>query len=313
MAGLLGKAHHLVLDGGAVTRADAFDLAAVQRRTVQGVADDLVGLLAGVGDPAADLLRMLVHRTKEGHHRARRVAGLLVHHAVVQRTAVDARRRAGLQAVHLERPLAQARGQRGGRRVAHAAGSVLGRADVDLAGQEGAGGQHHGLGVETQAGLGDGPAHGVALDDQVIHRRLEHGQVGLALDDGADRHAVQVAVGLAAGGTHGRALGRIERAPLDAGTVGGMRHRTAEGVDFLDQMALADATDGRVAAHRPHRFDVVGQQQGAHAGTGRSQRGLGAGVATADDDDVVTMEGIDHGGCSARGGRSRGAVPGWRF
>ncbi|KAG1212178.1 hypothetical protein G6F35_010410 [Rhizopus arrhizus] len=189
VAGLFGKAHHLVLDGGAVARADAFDLAAVQRRAVQRVADDLVGLFGGVGDPAADLLRMLVHRAEEGHHRARRVAGLLVHHAVVQRAAVDARRRAGLQAVHLERALAQARRQRGGRRVAHAAGGVLGRADMDLAGQEGAGGQHHGLGVEAQPGLGDDPAHGVAFDDQVIDGGLEHGQVGLAFDDGADRHA----------------------------------------------------------------------------------------------------------------------------
>ena len=313
VAGLFRKAHHLVLDGRAVARADALDLAAVQRRAVQRVADDLVGLFGGVGDPAADLLRMFVHRTEEGHHRARRVAGLLVHHAVIQRAAVDARRRAGLQAVDLERTLAQACGQRGGRRVAHAAGGVLGRADVDLAGQEGAGGQHHGLGIEAQAGLGDHPAHGVAFDHQIVHRRLEHGQVGLAFDDGADRHAVQVAVGLAAGRAHGRTLGGVEGAPLDAGAVGGMRHRTAQGVDLLDQVALADAADGRVAAHRAHRFDVVGQQQGAHAGAGRGQRGFGASVATADDDDVVTMEGRIHGGCSAGGGRGRGAAPGWRF
>ncbi|KAG0923213.1 hypothetical protein G6F31_019602 [Rhizopus arrhizus] len=123
---------------------------------------------------------------------------------------------------------------------------------MDLAGQEGAGGQHHGLGVEAQPGLGDDPAHGVAFDDQVIDGGLEHGQVGLAFDDGADRHAVQVAVGLAAGGAHGRALGGVERAPLDAGPVGGMRHRAAQGVNLLDQVALADAADGRVAAHRPH-------------------------------------------------------------
>ena len=205
------------------------------------------------------------------------------------------------------------RGQRGGRRVAHAAGGVLGRADMDLAGQEGAGGQHHGLGVETQAGLGDDPAHGVTLDHQIVYCGLEHGQVGLAFDNGADRHAVQVAVGLAAGGTHGRTLGGVERAPLDAGAVGGMRHRTAKGVDFLDQVALADAADGRVAAHRAHRLDVVGQQQGAHAGAGRGQRGFGASVATADDDDVVTMEGRVHGCCSAGCGRGRGRRRGGDF
>jgi hypothetical protein len=77
VAVLVGEAHHLVLDGRAVARADAFDLAAVQRRAVQRVADDLVGALGGVGDPAADLLRMLGHVAEEGHHRQRVVAGLL--------------------------------------------------------------------------------------------------------------------------------------------------------------------------------------------------------------------------------------------
>src|SRR3989304_252156 len=58
---------------------------------------------------------------------------------------------------------------------------------------------------KVAAGSTTAPAHGVAFDDQVIDGRLEHGQVGLAFNDGADRHAVQVAVGLAAGGAHGRA------------------------------------------------------------------------------------------------------------
>ena len=295
VAVLLGKAHHLVLDRRAVARADAFDLARIQRRTVQRAADDVVGLLAGVGDPAADLARVVGAAAQVGHHRARVIAGLFLHHRIVERTAVDARRGAGLQAVDRKRALAQARGQGGGRRVAHAPGGVLGLADMDLAGQEGAGGQHHGRGMEAQPGLGDGATHRIAVDDQVIDRGLEHGEVGLRLDHLADRHAVQVAVGLAAGGTHGRALGGIERAPLDAGPVSGLGHRPAQGVDFLDQVALADATDGRVAAHRADGFHVVAEQQGAHTGARRGQGGFGAGMATADDDDVVMEERVTHG------------------
>ena len=317
VAGLLGEAHHLVLDGGAVARADALDLAAVQRRAVQRVADDLVGTLAGMGDPAADLRRMLGRAAQEGHHRARVVTGLFFHQAVVQRAAVDARRRAGLQAIDHERALAQARGQRGRRRVAHAASGVLGLTDVDLAGQEGAGGQHHGGRAEAQAGLGDRPAYGIAFDDQVIDGRLEHGEVGLGLDDLADRHPVEIAVGLAAGGAHGRALGGVEGAPLDAGAVGGMRHRAAQGIDLLDQMALADPADGRVAAHRADGLDVVGQQQGARTAACGRQRGLGAGVAAADDDHVVAVEGVSHGGGARDGaGRPGSALQagrGWRF
>jgi hypothetical protein len=42
----------------------------------------------------------------------------------------------------------------------------------------------------------------------------------------------------------------------------------------------------RVAAHLPQRLDVVRQQQRLAAHAGRGQRGLGAGVAATDDDDV---------------------------
>ena len=51
-------------------------------------------------------------------------------------------------------PFAQARGERGRGRIAGAAGGVLGLADVDLAGEEGAGGQHHRGRVEAQARSG---------------------------------------------------------------------------------------------------------------------------------------------------------------
>jgi len=308
----VGEADHLVLDRGAVARTDALDLPGVQRRAVQRAADDLVGARGGVGDPARHLARVVLDPAQERHHRQRVVARLHLHHRVVQGAAVDARRRAGLQSFDHERPLAQARGQGHRRRIAHAPGGVGGLADVDLAGQEGAGGQHHRPGMKAQPGLGQCAAHGVALDQQVVHRRLEHLQVGLGLDHAPDRGAVQRAVGLAAGGAHRRALGGVERAPLDAGQVGGAGHGPAQGVDLLDQVALADAADGRVAAHRAHGLDIVGQQQGARAGAGRGQRGLGAGVAAADHDDVVAVEGSVHGGrrrapvggpCGPGGGR----------
>ncbi len=139
----------------------------------------------------------------------------------------------------------------------------------------------------VQPHLGDHAGDAAVLDDQVVHRLLEQLEVRLGLDHAADRRLVQRAVGLAARGAHGRALRRIQRAPLDAGTVGGVRHRAAERVDLLDQVALADAADGRVAAHLADRLDVVAEQQRARTGARSGQRGLGAGVAAADHDDVV--------------------------
>lgn len=183
---------------------------------------------------------------------------------------------------------------------------------MDLAGQEGARGQDHGRGFEAQPGLGNHPTHAVAfggtvVDDQIVHCRLEHGQVGLRFDDAADRAAVQVAVCLAAGGPHRRPLGGIEGAPLDAGQVRRLGHRPAQCVDLLDQVPLADPTDGRVAAHRAHGLDVVGQQQRACTGAGSRQRRLGAGVAATNHDDVVAIEGVGHGRGPEAGGRPAAA------
>jgi hypothetical protein len=74
-----------------------------------------------------------------------------------------------------------------------------------------------------------------------------------------------------------------------------LRHGAAERIDFLDQVALADAADRRVAAHRADGFDVVGEQQGARTGARGRERGFGAGVATADHDYVEAIEGLGHG------------------
>ncbi len=63
-------------------------------------------------------------------------------------------------------------------------------------------------------------------------------------------------------------------------------HRATEGVDFLDQMSLADAADGRIAGHGAKGFDVVGQQQCLLTGACRRKCSFGAGMAAADDDDV---------------------------
>ena len=102
----------------------------------------------------------------------------------------------------------------------------------------------------------------------------------------ADRLLVQRAVGLRARRAHRRTLAGIERAELDAGAIGRARHRAAERVDLLDEVTLADAADRRVAAHLAERLDALRQQQRARAHARRGQRGLGAGVAAADDDDV---------------------------
>ena len=165
---------------------------------------------------------------------------------------------------------------------------------MDLAVEEGASGQHHGIGQKADAELGHCAAHLVALDDEVVAGLREDGQMRLIFQTRADRLLVQHAVGLGARGAHGRTFRGVEDAELDAGFVGGCRHGAAQRIDFTHQVALADAADRRVAAHRAEGVEIVRQQERVRTRPRCGQRSLGTGVTTADNDDIKTG-GIEHG------------------
>ena len=281
------EAVDLVFDRRAVARADALDHARVHRAAVEAVADDLVRLRIRVRDPARQLLRVhgRVAHIRKHRHRIE-VARLFRHDGKVDAAAVDARRRARFKAALRQFQFLQARRQRDCRRIARAAGRVILQADVDLTVEESTRRQHDGARAEAQADLRDGTDDTVALDHQVIDGLLEQPQVRLVFQARTDRLLVQHAVGLGAGGAHGRALRGVQDAELDARFVGGDGHRAAHGVDFLDQVALADAADRGVAGHRPEGFNIVSEQQGLLAHARRRERRFGAGMAAANDDYV---------------------------
>ncbi|MNY36846.1 hypothetical protein D3C86_1713630 [compost metagenome] len=165
---------------------------------------------------------------------------------------------------------------------------------MDLAVEERPRRQYHGSGPESDAHLGHGAHHAVALHHQVIDRLLEQHQVRLVFQPGPNRLAIQHTIRLGARGADGRPLAGVENTELDTGLVRGRRHRTAHRVHFLDQMPLANAANRRIAAHLTQRLDVMAQQQrlAAHAGGGK--RGFGAGVTTTDDNDIELFR-VKHG------------------
>ncbi len=251
--------------------------------------------LVGVRDPARHLARVHVGAAHEREHRHRiEVAGLLFQHREIDGPAVDARRRARLQAPLRQLQFLQARRQRHRRRVARTAAGVVVQADVDLAVQERPRGQHNSARTELHADLRHRADDAIAFHQQIFHGLLEQHQVRLVFQPAADGRLVQHAVRLGARRADSRPLAGIEDAELDPALVRSDGHGAAQSVDFLDQMALANAADGRVATHLPQRLDVVRQQQGLATHARRCQGGLGAGVSAAHHDHIE-LNWIQHG------------------
>jgi hypothetical protein len=74
----------------------------------------------------------------------------------------------------------------------------------------------------------------------------------------------------------------------------GLGHGASQSVHFPGQVSLADAPDGRIAAHLPQRVHAVGEQERAATHPRGSQRRLGTCVTAADHDDVEFVR-MEHG------------------
>ncbi len=158
---------------------------------------------------------------------------------------------------------------------------------------------------ELETHRGDDAGNAAVFDPEVGDFGLEQRQVRLVLDDQADRFLIESAVGLRSRRTNGRALAGIERAELDAGTVDRARHRTAQRIDFTDEVPLADTADRRVAAHLSQGLDALRDEQSACTASCRGERGLGAGMAATHHDHVEIFGEMTHrrtlsGHCRAR-------------
>ncbi len=258
--------------------------------------------LVGVGDPARHLARVhgcIAHEAEHGHgafvHAAgHAVAGLLGAFGEVDAAPVQPGRRTGFQTTLGQLQLLQTRRQRHRRWVPRPAGRVVVQAHMDLAVQESARRQHHRAAAKADTHLRHSPHHAVALHHQVVHGLLEQPQIRLVLQHAADGGLVQDAVSLRPRGAHGGALAAVENAELDAALVRGQRHGATQRIHLFHQVALADAANAGVAAHLPQRLDVVREQQRSLPQARGSQRGLGARMATADNDHIKFL-GIQHG------------------
>ncbi len=123
-------------------------------------------------------------------------------------------------------------------------------------------------------------------DHQLIRLTLDHAEIGGPGYRRLHRCRVELAIGLGTRATHRRSLAAIEHAELDAGDVRDPAHQAIQRIDLTNQMALAETPDRGIAGHHPDGRKPMGHQRRPGADARRGARGLAAGVAAADDDDV---------------------------
>ncbi|MNS59720.1 hypothetical protein D3C72_926850 [compost metagenome] len=297
MAGLVGEADHLVLDRGAVARPAPRQPAAIDGALAQVLGDDAVGFLGRMSDAAGDLRHLDAVGQEAERHRFL-VRRLHLQPIPGDGAAVQTRGRAGLQTPHHQAGAIEVGGQARRRRLAETTGSDALLAAMDDAVEEGAGRQDHGAGAKLSPLARRHPDDALAVQDQGLGRAGHQGQIRRLGQFGLHGLAVETTVDLAARAAHGGALGAVQQAELDARDIGQTAHDAVQSVDLAHQMALAQAADGRVAAHLANGLELLRQQQGAGARARRRGRSFAAGVTAADDDDV---EGRRGGGTHGRG------------
>ena len=153
--------------------------------------------------------------------------------------------------------------------------------------QEGARGEDHTARLPLPPVLGDDARHLTPLDKKIGDGGLDHLEIAMVQDRGLHGLAIELAVGLRSRSAHRRTFAAVEQAELDAGGIGDPPHQAVERVDLTYQMALAQPADGGIARHDADGLALHRHQRSCRTGPGRGGRGLAAGMAAADDDDIV--------------------------
>ena len=303
----IGKPLHLVLDRRAIARTTSRDRAGIDRRLVQVVADHRVDLGRRPGDPA----RNLRHRDPVIQERERdrlRIRFLHLQIRPVDARCAKPRRRPRLQPAHLQAQPIKTIRQPDRRRLADASRRNALLADMDQPFEERPCRHHDSARAPRPARKPDDAGHPAfairrRLDDQILNSVLDQGEVGVFAQDVLHRFAIEFPVRLCPGPAHRRPLGPVEHPELDAAAIRRPAHHAVQGIDFPNQMPLAQPANGRVARHLANGRKLVGDQRGLRPEPRRGRRGLGPGMSATDHDDVegILEIGTGHGSAAACG------------
>jgi hypothetical protein len=136
---------------------------------------------------------------------------------------------------------------------------------------------------------GTTPSIAVVRQKKIRDLALDHLELACASHRLMDRLLIQLAVRLRPRPAHRRALSAVQQAELDAGFVRRQAHDTTKRVDLPHEVALAEATDRRVAGHHADSRSTTASQGPSRASTRSGAGGLHPGMATADHDHVEAL------------------------
>ena len=125
--------------------------------------------------------------------------------------------------------------------------------------------------------------------NKVIDLAFQHHKIGCISDCFLHATGIEATVRLGARSPDRRAFSAIEDPKLDSTSIRDTAHQPIKSVNFPDQVTLANASNGGIAAHLAERLDALGQQECARTHSGGCQRRFRAGMAAADDDHVIGL------------------------
>mmetsp|Transcript_34667 Transcript_34667/g.75757 ORF Transcript_34667/g.75757 Transcript_34667/m.75757 type:complete len:553 (+) Transcript_34667:397-2055(+) len=224
---LVGEAHDLVLDAGAVARPARLHPPPIGGGLVQVVADQLVRGQRGARQVAAHLLLHHVRRWIVAEPTLLVVPGLRLQHVEVDGAAVHPRGGPRLQAVRLEAELLQRLRQALAGGLPRTAGGHALPPHPNVAVHERARGEHHRGGHELHSEERRHPSDVVVVvNNDVGHHRFANVQVLRVLYHLPHHLAVLLFVCLGAQSPHSRTFGPVQDALLDVCAVCHFAHLT---------------------------------------------------------------------------------------
>ena len=143
------------------------------------------------------------------------------------------------------------------------------------------------FGCVIRVRLGFNSAYLSVLDNQVRNFTLLHIEVWFFLYRFLHLKMVFIFIRLCTQRMNCGSFCGVQHFTLDESFVNIDSHFTAECINFSYQMSFAGSSDGRIARHHCHCFEIDGEHQRFHSHPRRSKRGFASGMSCTDNDNIV--------------------------